>query len=114
MRIRSALGVGLGGAVLALGAVAVPGQAVEAAPQGALALPSWCTNGKPWDEDGRTYGVRCDVTFAYYAKVTCTNGKSTKIARGVQTNDNRWSYAYCTSHGSNWRVVPGTGGPVRA
>lgn len=119
MRIRSALGVGLGGAFLALGAVAVPAQAVpapsvEAAPQGALALPSWCTNGEPWDVDGRTYGVRCDVGFAYYAKVTCTNGSSTKIARGVQTNDNRWTYAYCTSLGSSWRVVPGTGGPVRA
>ncbi|WP_157865064.1 hypothetical protein, partial [Streptomyces prasinopilosus] len=70
MRIRSALGVGLGGAVLALGAVAVPAQSVEVAPHGALALPSWCTNGEAWDVDGRTYGVRCDVTFAYYAKVT--------------------------------------------
>ncbi|MFB6813438.1 hypothetical protein ACFCV8_02690 [Streptomyces sp. NPDC056347] len=114
MGIRSTLAIGLGGAVLALGTVAVPAQAVAAAPQGALALPSWCTNGAPWDTDGRTYGVRCDVTFAYYAKVTCTNGSTTKIARGVQTNDNRWSYAYCTSFGSDWRRVAGTGGPVKA
>lgn len=113
MRMRSALGVGLGGAVLALGAVVAPAQAVEATPQGALAIPSWCTNGQAWDVDGRTYGVRCDVSFSYWAKVKCTNGNRTQDVRGVQTNNNHWSYAYCTSLGSDWRRVAGTGGPAR-
>ncbi|MFC9227791.1 hypothetical protein ACFTZI_02270 [Streptomyces decoyicus] len=82
--------------------------------QSAAAVPSWCARGEVWNTDGRTVGVRCDVTFAYYAKVTCTNGTTTKVARGVTTNDNRWSYAYCTSFGTSYRVVAGTAGPVRA
>ncbi|QLH24225.1 hypothetical protein [Streptomyces sp. Rer75] len=82
--------------------------------QSAVAVPSWCARGEVWNTDGRTVGVRCDVTFAYYAKVTCTNGTTKKVARGVTTNDNRWSYAYCTSFGSSYRVVAGTAGPVRA
>jgi hypothetical protein len=115
MRFRSAL-AGLGGAVLTFGGLAVPARAVQSAPPRAtvLPVPSWCARGQIWDVDGRTVGARCDVTFSYYVKVTCTNGSTRKVARSGYTNDNRWEYAYCTAFGSNWRVVPNTGGPVKA
>ncbi|MEU4566216.1 hypothetical protein [Micromonospora sp. NPDC023956] len=103
MRIRSTLGAGLVGVTLALGTMAAPAQA---------SIPSWCSGGGEWS-DGRSYGARCDVSFAYYARVSCTDGSTTKTARGVTTNDNRWSYAYCTSFGSGFRIS-GVGSPVRA
>ncbi|MEV6796842.1 hypothetical protein AB0M91_00650 [Micromonospora rifamycinica] len=103
MRIRSALGAGLIGLTLSVGTMAAPAQA---------SIPSWCSGGDDW-ADGRTYGAACDVTFAYYARVTCSNGTTTKTARGTTTNDNRWSYAYCTAFGSGYRIV-GSGSPVKA
>ncbi|MFH0179145.1 hypothetical protein ACIA6D_42590 [Streptomyces cacaoi] len=112
MRVSHALAVTVAGAALTLGA-SVPAQAAPSAPQSAASIPSWCIGGAQWS-DRNTYGVACDVTFAYYAKVTCSNGSSTKTARGVVTNDNRWSYAYCSAFGSSYRAVPGTGGAVRA
>lgn len=112
MRVRHALAATVAGATLTLGAFG-PAQAVQSSPQSAASIPSWCIGGAEWS-DRNTYGVACNVAFAYYAKVTCSNGSSTKTARGVVTNDNRWSYAYCSAFGSSYRAVPGTGGPVRA
>ncbi|MEV4441132.1 hypothetical protein AB0K09_19345 [Streptomyces sp. NPDC049577] len=109
MRIRSAIAVGIGGSVLALGAVALPAEAS----QQTVRVPSWCV-GAHERGDINKYAVSCNVQFAYYAKVTCSNGSKTKTARGVVTNDNRESWAYCTAFGRDYRVVPGTGGPVKA
>ncbi|GAA0512864.1 hypothetical protein Ade02nite_88290 [Paractinoplanes deccanensis] len=103
MRMRSILGASFVGAALTLGTMAAPAQA---------SIPSWCSGGSEWS-DTRTYGASCDVDFAYYARVTCTNGTTTKTARGVTTNDGRYSYAYCTAFGSSYRVK-GAGTPVKA
>ncbi|GGV28190.1 hypothetical protein GCM10010277_10180 [Streptomyces longisporoflavus] len=112
MRIRQALAVAVTGAALSLGA-SMPAQAAPSAPQSAAGIPSWCVGGAQWS-DRSTYGASCDVAFAYYAKVKCSNGSTTKTARGVVTNDGRTSYAYCTAFGTSYRVVPGSGGPVKA
>jgi hypothetical protein len=112
MRLRHALAVTVAGAALTLGA-STPTQAAQFSPPSAANTPSWCIGGAEWPSRN-TYGVACDVAFAYYAKVTCSNGSSTKTARGVVTNNNHWSYAYCSAFGSSYRAVPGTGGPVRA
>lgn len=112
MRVRHVLAATVAGAALTLGA-SIPVQAVQSTPQSTASIPSWCIGGAEW-ADRNSYGVACDVAFAYYAKVKCSNGNSTKTARGVVTNNNHWSYAYCSAFGSSWRAVPGTGGPVRA
>jgi hypothetical protein len=68
---------------------------------GAAACTTW--------QDENTFGASCGTANAYYARVKCSNGK---YARGVTTNDGRWSYAYCTSFGSNVRIAGGAQGTV--
>lgn len=83
-------------------ALAVGGLTVLTAPPASAAT---CTT---W-QDENTFGASCSSANAYYAKVQCSNGK---IARGVTTNDGRWSYAYCTSYGTNVRIAGGAQGGV--
>ncbi|WP_225824083.1 hypothetical protein [Streptomyces naphthomycinicus] len=114
MRIRHALATAAVGTALALGTMTAPAQAAELSPQNVRGvIPSWCYGGEQWDVDGYTFGIRCDVTDAYYARVTCVKSGQTRTTTGVQTNDNRWSYAYCSSLGSGWRVKPGSGTAIR-
>ncbi|GCD92818.1 hypothetical protein [Embleya hyalina] len=49
-------------------------------------------------KDKNTFGVHCNTNRAYYAWAKCKNGQTT---RGVVTNSDRWSYAYCTAIGSH-------------
>ncbi|MGW2896742.1 hypothetical protein ACWDAO_19500 [Streptomyces sp. NPDC001212] len=86
-------------------ALAVGGLTVLTAPPASAASTATCTT---W-QDENTFGASCNSANPYYAKVLCSNGK---IARGVITNDGRWSYAYCTSYGSNVRIAGGQQGSV--
>jgi hypothetical protein len=84
---------------LAAASLAVAGLTAMSSPASAATCQTW--------QDENTFGVSCSGANAYYAKVRCSNGKD---ARGVTTNDGRWSYAYCTSFGTNVRIAGGATG----
>ncbi|MFJ8547350.1 hypothetical protein ACIRFH_36370 [Streptomyces sp. NPDC093586] len=83
-------------------ALAVGGLTLTASPASAATCQTW--------QDDNTFGASCNSANAYYAAVKCSNGQT---ARGVITNDGRWSYAYCTAYGSNVRIAGGAQGKVQ-
>jgi hypothetical protein len=97
-------------AALALGGTAAYAQATTPAERAIASLPSWCTNGDEWDVDNYTYGATCSGSQVFYARVTCQNGSGTKsYARGSDASYGGWSYAYCSTKGPGWKVVPYSG-----
>ncbi|MFC8508835.1 hypothetical protein ACFU3J_08680 [Streptomyces sp. NPDC057411] len=107
MRTRNLLAGLMLGSALAVGGFAMPAQAASL--PATQSLPPECD---PWDTDNYTYGASCNTSRAYYAKVKCANGSSTKYARGATTSRGNWSYAYCSAFGPGWVKVGGTGGIV--
>ncbi|MFF5969981.1 hypothetical protein ACFY7C_00490 [Streptomyces sp. NPDC012769] len=113
MRIASKIGVALAGAALALGGTAASAQASTSTEQALPPLPSWCVNGDEWDDD-YTYGATCSGSQVFYARVTCKNGSGqTSYARGQDASYGGWSYAYCSSKGPGWKVVPYSGTAIK-
>ncbi|MFC7330707.1 hypothetical protein [Marinactinospora rubrisoli] len=59
---------------------------------------------RPW-YDSRTFGVSCSGG-PYIAVAQCTNGRT---VQGASASNGSWSYAYCATVGSNYRIGTGYG-----